>query len=49
MELAALQKKLKSLKKDAKAQESALEEKTREIHEALTDEPRCTSCSRPNG
>ena len=37
-ELAALQKKLKSLKKDAKAQESALEEKTRETIEALTDE-----------
>ena len=37
-ELAALQKKLKSLKKDAKAQESALEEKTHETIEALTDE-----------
>lgn len=37
-ELASLQKKLKGLKKEAKAQESALEEKTREAIESLTDE-----------
>ena len=37
-EFALLQKKLKSLKKEAKVQESALEDKTREAIEALTDE-----------